>query len=194
MDLKGYQLVLGSNSPRRSELLSNAKLPFIKRTIEVDELVESHIPAEDVALYIARKKAYAHKGQLAENEILITADTVVVHNDTIYGKPKDKAEAIATLLKLSGSAHEVYTGVYLMHKDREYGFIELSQVYFANISETEANYYFDLCNPIDKAGSYGIQDWIGHTKISRIEGSYNNIIGLPTSRLYKELMLFLENK
>ena len=136
-------------------------------------------------------KRQTHISTLADGELLITADTVVVYNDKIYGKPKDKTEAIEVLTMLSDNVHSVYTGVCIKTVTKQHSFTSKSQVKFSSINEVEAAYYFDNYNPIDKAGSYGIQEWLGYTKVEWIAGSYNNIIGLPTARLYTELKKFV---
>jgi len=194
MNLHGFKIILGSNSPRRSELLKLLDLPFEKRAIEVDESLGGMIKPEDAAEFIARKKASVHKDKLRSDEIVITADTVVVLDGIIYGKPKDREDAINILLQLSGKIHYVYTGVVLLSNKKESSFTEVTKVFFEELTLEEAEYYFDNFNPVDKAGAYGIQDWIGYSKVKKIEGSYSNIIGLPTARLYKELAAFVKHK
>ncbi len=187
MDIEKYRIVLGSQSPRRSQLLKALDINFELRVIEIDESYPSDLPTHDIAAYIATQKANAHKSSIADDELVITADTIVAHNDVIYGKPTSKEDAVNTLLTLSDSTHSVYTGVCLLLKDSLKVFTVKSDVKFAAISEAEANAYFDNYNPTDKAGSYGIQDWMGMAKVEWIAGSYNNIVGLPTAELYSEL-------
>lgn len=188
MDLSKYNIVLGSQSPRRSQLLKSLDIDFEIRVIETDESYPTDLPTHEVAGYIATQKANAHKDTIGENELLITADTVVAYDDVIYGKPVSKEDAVNTLLLLSGNTHTVYTGVCLLLNDTTQVFTTKSDVKFATISETEANTYYDKYRPDDKAGSYGIQDWLGMAKVEWIAGSYNNIVGLPTAELYSELL------
>jgi septum formation protein len=192
MDLKEYNLVLASQSPRRSELLKALDIDFSIRVIETDESFPASLPSAEVAEYIANKKAEAHLKSISNNELIITADTVVVHNEVIYGKPKTKDEAIETLQILSDDIHLVYTGVCMMTHNNIKSFTCKSEVKFSTISNSEAHFYYDKYRPDDKAGSYGIQDWMGMAKVEWIKGSYNNIVGLPTAQLYIELSEFLK--
>ncbi|MDA8692637.1 Maf family nucleotide pyrophosphatase [Saprospiraceae bacterium] len=187
MDLEKYNIVLASQSPRRSELLKALDIDFTVRVIETDESFPATLPSAEVAEYIAIKKAEAHSNSISNNELIITADTVVVHNEIIYGKPKSKKEAVDTLLILSDQIHIVYTGVCLMFDGIKKSFSCKSEVKFAPITEAEASFYYDKYKPDDKAGSYGIQDWMGMAKVEWMKGSYNNIVGLPTADLYTEL-------
>ncbi len=193
-NLQGYKIVLGSNSPRRKELLAGLDIPFeVKVIADIDESYPDSLPLADVPLYLARKKAEAYVEHLAEDELLITADTVVIAYDPdeyILGKPADRDEAIGMLRNLSGKKHDVVTGVCLMTLDKTYAFAVTSTVTFAHLEEREIIYYVDKYNPLDKAGSYGIQEWIGFIGVAALEGSFYNVMGLPVQRLYQELKKF----
>lgn len=191
MDISNYKLVLGSQSPRRSQLLRGLDFDFEVRVIETDESFPETLMSDEVAEYIAIQKATAHLSSLAPSELLITADTVVVYKDKIFGKPKDQLEAVETLTMLSDDVHIVYTGVCIKSLYMQHSFTSKSQVKLSSITKDEAIYYFNKYNPTDKAGSYGIQEWLGHSKVEWIAGSYNNIIGLPTAQLYEELKWFI---
>ena len=183
-----YKLILGSKSPRRSQLLDHAGFSYEKRVIETDENYPSDLPIPDVAEYIARAKAAAHKGKLASDELLLTADTIVVYENKVYGKPRSEQEAIDTILLMENRVHLVYSGVCLMTNENLSSFTELSEVKFGHITENEAKTYVEKFKPLDKAGSYGIQDWIGFVRIEWIKGSYTNILGLPLSQTYDRLV------
>jgi len=185
-----YKLILGSKSPRRSQLLDHAGVSYEKRVIETDENYPADLPIHKVAEYIARAKAAVHSGQLASNELLLTADTIVVYDDKVYGKPKTEQEAVDTILLLENKVHLVYSGVCLMTNENLDSFTELSEVKFGRITEKEAKTYVENFRPLDKAGSYGIQDWIGFVRIEWIKGSYTNILGLPLSQTYDRLVHF----
>lgn len=193
MDLKGHRLILASGSPRRSELLNKAQIPFSVRVKEVEENFPSSLHYSHVAEYLAEKKAVAQKDLLENDEFILAADTIVVFEDKIYGKPNSREDAIQTLLKLSGQIHQVFTGVCLLGSQTKHSFTEESLVKFGHISENEVEFYFDTFNPSDKAGSYGIQDWIGWTKIEWIKGSYSNILGMPLAQTYAAIQSFVEN-
>lgn len=184
------KLVLASKSPRRRQLLTEAGFEFEVRSIDADESYPADLPSAEVAAYIAQKKANAAQGLIASNELLITADTIVIFEGQIFEKPKDYGDAVRMLSAMSGKAHEVITGVCLWTPDKSVVFSELAKVYFDELSSEEIDYYINTCQPFDKAGSYGIQEWIGHCKITKIEGTYPNIMGLPVHRLYNELMAF----
>ncbi|MEL6392048.1 MAG: Maf family nucleotide pyrophosphatase [Bacteroidota bacterium] len=186
-------IVLASKSPRRSELLTRAGLPFRLQTKEVEEIYPEELPALEVAPYLARLKAHACIDFLQnENEVLLTADSVVVLDDIIYGKPRDRAHAQETLRKLSGRMHTVVTGICLKTPKREMVRSAQAQVYFDVLSDEEIDYYIDRYQPYDKAGAYAIQEWIGLCKVRRIEGTYDNIMGLPVSLVYEGLMEITE--
>ena len=181
------QLLLGSKSPRRRELLSQLGIPFRLVEIDVEESIEPDVSADKVAEQLACKKALAYTAGLADNEVLVTADTVVVHNSSVLGKPHSRAEAIGMLHLLSGCTHQVYTGVSLRSNRFSDSFTERTDVVFKSLRDEEIAYYVDTYRPFDKAGAYGIQEWIGMIGIERIEGCYYNVMGLPVVRLYKEL-------
>ena len=184
-----YKVILASNSPRRKELLSGLDLKYeVKVLPDVDESFPPDMEKELVAQYISEKKAKAHSMLLADDKTLvITADTIVLLDGNIYGKPKDDSEAKQMLRELSGKTHKVISGVCLMTTKMQKSFSVESEVRFANISEDEIEYYVSKYKPLDKAGSYGIQEWIGYVAVEYISGSYFNIMGLPIQRLYQEL-------
>ena len=189
MPLKeNYRIILASKSPRRRQLLEEAGLPFEVKTLEVEENYPEDLAAEEVAVYLAQKKARASQVFLeSDNDIILAADSVVILNGVIYGKPEDEAEAKAMLAKLSGEEHQVITGVCLLTKAREIAFGDLTKVKFATLSEADIHYYVSKFQPFDKAGSYAIQEWIGLCKIEKIEGTYANVMGLPVERVWKAL-------
>lgn len=183
-------IILASKSPRRQNLLKDLGFQFEIKTKEVEEVYPLHLKREEVALYLSELKAAAFTNELDTNDLLITSDTIVCLNDEIIGKPKDRADAIAMLNKLSGNKHEVITAVTLSSHDKQQSFYEVTEVYFTTLSKEEIVYYIDHYQPFDKAGSYGIQEWIGYIGIEKINGSYFNVMGLPVQRLYKELLVF----
>jgi len=190
LDTINYKIFLGSKSPRRQELLKNLGFDFEIFTIETEEIFPSDLKKEEVTNHLAKLKAKAYEGQLAENELVITADTIVWHNDTVLGKPKNEKEAFDILKSLSGDSHRVYTSVCIKSKVKEVVFSDCTTVFFSALSDEEINYYITNYKPFDKAGTYGIQDWIGLRAITKIEGSYYNVMGLPTEKLYKALLQF----
>ncbi len=186
--VEGYRVILASNSPRRRELLGGLGIDFEVRTLSgIDESYPSSLKGEDIPMFISGKKAEAYKCTMAADEMIITADTIVYDNGKVLGKPKDRDEAILMLRELSGHAHEVITGVSIVTKERTVQFASTSKVYFAELTEEEITYYVDTFQPYDKAGAYGIQEWIGYVAVTCIEGSYFNVMGLPIQRLYTEL-------
>lgn len=185
-----YKLVLASASPRRRQLLEGAGFHFDIRLKPVEEHWEEGMAPEHVPEYLARLKAAAFAGDLQANELLITADTVVCLNGEILGKPAGRNEAVMMLRKLSGCKHTVVTGVCLTTVERQKSFSVSTDVYFKDLLEEEISYYVDRYQPFDKAGAYGIQEWIGYIGIQRIEGSFYNVMGLPVQRLYEELKHF----
>lgn len=186
--VEGYRVILASNSPRRRELLGGLGIDFEVRTLSgIDESYPSSLKGEDIPMFISGKKAEAYKCTMADDEMIITADTIVYDNGKVLGKPKDRDEAILMLRELSGHAHEVITGVSIVTKERTVQFASTSKVYFAELTEEEITYYVDTFQPYDKAGAYGIQEWIGYVAVTCIEGSYFNVMGLPIQRLYTEL-------
>lgn len=184
-------LILASKSPRRSQLLEMAGIPFRVETKEVEEIYPPETPVLEVAPYLARLKAQGSLDLLtAPNQVLLTADSVVILDGLIYGKPKNRQEAIEVIGKLSGQVHTVVTGVCLKSLVKEEVFSGVSQVYFKEITTEEIEYYVDTYQPYDKAGAYAIQEWIGLCKIARIDGTYPNIMGLPVELVYERLLGF----
>ena len=181
-----YHLILASKSPRRQALLKGLDLDFEIRTREVDESFPEDMPVREVAEFLAVKKSEAF-GTLAEKELLITSDTTVVLGDAIMNKPADGQEATKMLEQLSGRVHEVVTGVCLRSAERTVRFSETTQVFLRELAAHEIQYYIDKYRPFDKAGAYGIQEWIGMAAIEKIEGDYYNVMGLPMAALYGQL-------
>jgi septum formation protein len=188
-----YKIILASNSPRRRELLGGLGIDFTVKVISgIDESWPHDLKGEDIPLYISRQKAAPYKPQIAPDELVITADTIVYVDGQVLGKPHDKADAVRMLKLISGRWHEVITGVTLMTQDRERSFAVTTRVKFANLTESEINSYVESGLPMDKAGAYGIQEWIGYVGVEAIEGSYFNVVGLPVQRLYRELLDFIK--
>ena len=185
--LPDINIILASKSPRRQDLLSQLGLQFEIRTKETEEVYPDHLVREEVAVYLAELKARAFESELQDNDLLITSDTIVCVDDAILNKPKDREEAVRMLQLLSNRTHEVITGVCLMHKGKLNTFFSETAVYFKALETEEIDYYIDTYKPYDKAGAYGIQEWIGFIGIDKIEGSYFNVMGLPVKRLYEEL-------
>lgn len=187
-----YKIVLASASPRRKELLAGLDIDYSIRVLDnIDESSPSHLQGEDIPLFISGKKADAYMETLANDELLITADTIVYVDSEVLGKPTTPQDAVNMLKKLSGKWHQVITGVVLCTKERRHGFAVTTQVKFAELTEEEIEYYVKKYSPLDKAGAYGIQEWIGYIGVERIEGSYFNVVGLPVQRLYRELKQFV---
>ncbi len=181
-----YPVILASGSPRRKELLEMLEIPFTVKTVPVEESVPTDIAPIDAALYLAKQKADAHM-HLAKDHILITADTTVIANNKELGKPTNAENAIQTLTTLSGQTHNVITGVVIRANEIEHAFSVATSVTFRNLAENEISHYVASGKANDKAGSYGIQDWIGLIGIERIEGSYYNVMGFPTLEVYQIL-------
>ncbi len=189
--LQQYQILLASLSPRRRELLAGLGLAFRSVAIpDVDESYPDTLQGEDIPKHIARNKADAYLPLMQADTLLITADTVVLLNGKVYGKPADEAEAKQMLSELSGKTHQVITGVCLRTLQKEVCFAVTTDVRFATLSACEIEYYVSHYRPLDKAGSYGVQEWIGYIGVEHISGSYYNVMGLPVQRLYRELMAF----
>ncbi|MBQ8283191.1 MAG: septum formation protein Maf [Paraprevotella sp.] len=187
-NLDKYQVILASNSPRRRELLSGLDIDYTVRVMDdIDESYPDNLLCADIPCYISRKKAEAYKQQMRQDELIITADTVVCVDDTILGKPKDADDAAAMLRLLSGKTHQVITGVTLLTSEQEKTFSVVSDVTFDDLSDEEIAYYVAKYRPFDKAGAYGIQEWIGYVGVTSLKGSYFNVMGLPVQRLYNEL-------
>ena len=183
-----YKLILASNSPRRKELLAGLGLPFEVRVLQdIDEHYPDSLTVNEVARYIAKEKADAYRRIIAPDELIITADTVVIVGDEILGKPVDEADAIRMLRLLSGRTHQVTTGVCLLTATKESCFDVTTDVTFKTLSDEEIHYYVDRYRPFDKAGAYGIQEWIGYIGVTGLHGSYYNVMGLPVQRIYQEL-------
>lgn len=186
-----YRVVLGSASPRRKELMEKMGFDFEVRVKATDESYPASLPLEEVAEYIAVKKAAAFDfDELPEKALLVTADTVVLLNGRLFGKPADREEAVRMLYALSGQTHRVITGVCLRSRDKQERFSVVSDVTFRVLSLEEIEYYVDKLQPYDKAGAYGLQEWIGYVAVERVEGSFFNVMGLPTQRLYRAMMAF----
>ena len=184
------KIILASKSPRRSQLLKAAGFDFVVKTKEVEETYPDDLKADDVAEYLAKKKAYAAREFIKNDTILLAADSIVTLGETIYGKPKDEEDAFQILNALSGKEHKVITGVCMLSAIKEKSFSSISMVQFEPLSEEEIRYYIEKFKPYDKAGAYAIQEWIGLTKITKIEGLYSNIMGLPVADVYKALLEF----
>ena len=188
MKMQSYNLVLGSQSPRRKELLEAAGFSFRVEVRSIDEIFDPKMDVYQVAEYLAVQKTLPFEDSLQEDEILLTADSVVILDGEIFGKPNGVEGAKAMLKALSGKKHTVVTGVALKNKDRLISFSDQAQVYMDSLSDEEIDYYIEKCQPFDKAGSYGIQEWIGYCKINKIEGTFANIKGLPVNKVYHQLL------
>lgn len=187
-NLKEYHIVLASNSPRRKELLAGLGLPYEVRVLPgIDESYPDTLQGEAIPVYISQRKAEAYRGTLADNELLITADTIVWLDGRVLGKPSDEAKAVAMLKALSGRRHQVITGVSLTTHSFSKSFASVSEVVFAPLDDEEIEWYVSKFRPMDKAGAYGVQEWIGFVGVESLSGSYFNVMGLPVQRLYREL-------
>lgn len=187
-NLNKYRILLASNSPRRKELLTGLGIDYEVKTLpDVDESFPAELRGEEIPLYIARKKAEAYREMLLMDSLVITADTIVWLEGEMLGKPFDEADAAAMLRKLSGKTHQVITGVCLTTADWQKTFSAISEVKFAPLTDDEIDFYVHRFRPLDKAGSYGVQEWIGFIGVESISGSYFNVMGLPIQRLYREL-------
>lgn len=188
-----YRIILASNSPRRRELIAGLGLDFSVKVLEgIDESWPENLEGEDIPIYISRGKAAPYRQLIAPDELVITADTIVYVDGRVLGKPQDESDARRMLRLLSGRGHEVITGVTFLTSRREHSFAVTTRVRFCKLSEEEIDYYVKSFEPMDKAGAYGIQEWIGYVGVESIEGSYFNVVGLPVQRLYRELMDFIE--
>lgn len=189
-----YNIILSSNSPRRKELVAGLDLDFEVRVIPgIDESYPEDMPVGEIAEYIASKKADAYKSLIKGNDLVLTADTVVILGDKVLGKPANLDDAKDMLRLLSGKTHHVITGVCLMTKDKQRHFSVVTDVSFKELSDAEIDYYVERYKPLDKAGAYGIQEWIGHIGVTSIAGSYFNVMGLPVQRIYTELQNFFNS-
>ncbi len=185
-----YKIILGSASPRRQELLRGLGFQFSVQAINADESFPKALQAEKIPLFLAEKKSKSFPVPLHDDEMLITSDTIVWHKGHVLNKPGDFAEACIMLRTLSGSVHEVFTGVCIRTTKTEKLFFDRTSVFFKNLTDQEIEYYVTNFNVYDKAGAYGAQDWIGFVAVERIEGSYFNVMGLPVHKLYDELINF----
>lgn len=191
-NLKKYNIILASNSPRRRELLAGLGIDFEVRVLPgIDEnYPEGKLRPAEIPVYIAVKKAEANRSRMASNDLVITADTVVVVSSEVLGKPDDAQEARRMLGMLSGKTHQVITGVCLTSCDRQHKFSVSTDVTFKTLTKEEIDYYVTTYRPFDKAGAYGIQEWIGYIGVTDLNGSYFNVMGLPVQRIYNELLMF----
>jgi septum formation protein len=189
-NFKKFNFILASKSPRRQFLLKELGLNFTVSTKEVDESFSETLKAEEIPLYLCKKKADAFDEDIDESTIVITADTIVWINGEALNKPENYDDAVRMLKILSGKMHEVYTGVCLKSKTKTRTFYSLTKVFFKPLEDFEIEYYIKNYNPYDKAGAYGAQEWIGYIAVEKIEGSYFNVMGLPVKELYEELLLF----
>ena len=185
--LQNYHLILASGSPRRQQFFKDLDLDFEIRLKEIEEIYPPELKAEEITNYLAELKANAFEGELKANEILITSDTIVWHNNKALGKPKDKQDAFTILKSLSNATHEVITSVCFKTNNNSKLLHEITKVTFNEISDEAIRYYIENYKPFDKAGAYGIQEWIGFIGVSKIEGSYANVMGMPTDKVYEYL-------
>lgn len=190
-NLKNYHIILASNSPRRRELLAGLGIDFEVRVLpDIEENYPPTLPVSQIAQYIAKEKAQAYREVMTDDQLIITADTVVVAAGEVMGKPVDADDAFRMLRKLSGCKHQVITGVCLTSTAVQREFSVTTDVAFKQLSDDEIHYYIDHYHPFDKAGAYGIQEWIGYIGVTGLEGSYFNVMGLPVQRIYTELSQF----
>lgn len=187
---EGRKIILASASPRRQQLLKELGIDFAVEVKPVDETAPKELKAQQIPLYLSQLKAAEFKNTIDDNTIVITADTIVWINEKEIGKPKDYADAVNMLKTLSGNMHKVFTGVTLTSKNKSHSFFVTTKVFFKPLTEKEITYYLDNYKPFDKAGSYGIQEWLGYIGIEKIEGSYFNVMGLPLKELFEELEKF----
>ncbi len=193
--VSGYRIILASNSPRRKELLAGIDVDFEVRVLKgIDESYPVDFPTKDTAAYISRKKADAYRQSMGSDELVITADTVVILGHEVMGKPKDEEDACRMLRELSGNTHQVITGVTLTTLQRQVTFDVETDVTFKQLTDDEITYYVRKYHPMDKAGAYGIQEWIGHIGVTGLRGSYFNVMGLPVQRIYEALRTFDETQ
>ncbi len=193
LDLQGRRIVLASKSPRRHELMKGLGIPFEVRTKEVDESFSSELTGKEIPEFLAAKKADAFRQELTEEEILITSDTVVWLGDRVFNKPQTRNEAVEMITELSGRTHEVITAICISSTKKRVVTSETTKVHFGEIGKEAIKWYVDKYEPMDKAGAYGIQEWIGYVGIDRIEGSFYNVMGFPTRLFYLELAKFINS-
>jgi len=190
-NINKFRIILASRSPRRQDLLKELGLNFEVEVREWDESFPSHLKAEEIALFVADSKAETFRPGIEEHKVVITADTIVWCNNKVLDKPSDKEDARRILKEISGNTHEVITGVCLLSKTKKHSFYSSTKVTFTEISDEEIEYYISNFRPYDKAGAYGIQEWIGLAACSHIDGSYFNVMGLPVEQVYHELKRFI---
>ena len=191
-NLSRFHIILASNSPRRREMLGRLGIPFEVQVLpDISESYPDNLPVEQTAQYIAEEKAVAYKTFMQPRDLVITADTVVICGQEVLGKPSDTADAWRMLRLLSGRTHQVITGVCLTTKQQQRSFSVKTDVTFKTLSDEEINYYVNTYQPMDKAGAYGIQEWIGYIGVTGLNGSYFNVMGLPVQRIYEELKQFI---
>lgn len=191
----GYRVLLASKSPRRRELLKMLDIPFdIAPSVDVDETYPADMEAKEVPLFLSTLKARAYASLIKSNELIITADTVVINNGEVLGKPHSVKEAAAMLRRMAGHSHTVVTGVCLTSSERQVSFEVTTEVCFAELTDEEIDYYVHKYKPLDKAGAYGIQEWIGAVAVAGIEGSFYNVMGLPIHQLYRQLCAFRDTE
>ncbi|KGO83573.1 septum formation inhibitor Maf [Flavobacterium beibuense F44-8] len=188
--LKHYNIILASGSPRRQQFLKELDIDFEIRLKDVEEIYPDHLKAEEITDFLVELKAAALTDTLSDNDILITSDTIVWHKDKALGKPTDKEDAFEMLKSLSGNTHDVITSVCIKNSSKSVTFNETTKVTFNTLTDEEINYYLENYRPYDKAGAYGIQEWIGLVAIAKIEGSYVNVVGLPVDKVYQHLVSF----
>jgi septum formation protein len=185
--LQKYKLILASGSPRRQQFFKDLELDFEIRLKDIEEIYPPELQAEEITNFLAELKASAFEGELKTNEILITSDTIVWHNNTALGKPKNAQEAYKILTSLSNATHEVITSVCFKTKEKTTLFHDVTKVTFKALSDEAIRFYIEKYQPFDKAGAYGIQEWIGFIGVAKIEGSYTNVMGMPTDKVYEYL-------
>jgi septum formation protein len=189
--LKDFQVILASQSPRRQQLLKDLGLDFDIDVREVEEIFPEGLERDEIPQYLSKLKAEPFKDELSEKQLVITSDTIVWVDGEVLGKPKDREDAFRMISALSGRKHQVVSGVCLTTKEKRLAFSSVTDVYFKELTQEEITFYIDEYAPYDKAGAYGIQEWIGFIGIEKIEGSYFNVMGLPVQQLYTELMKFV---
>ena len=185
---KDYNIILASRSPRRQQILKDLGLDFIVKKKDIEEIYPKYLHGKEITNFLAELKAKAFADELKENDILITADTIVRFNGKVLGKPKDLEDAKAMLEELSGNAHEVITSICIKTLNKKVMINATTDVYFKKLTTDEIDYYVDTFKPLDKAGSYGIQEWLGFIGVKKIIGSYSNVMGFPVHKFYKEMM------
>jgi septum formation protein len=190
--LKSYKIILASGSPRRQQFFKDLDIDFEIRLKEVEEIYPPHLEAAEITNFLAELKAKAFDGELKPNDILVTSDTIVWHNNQCLGKPKDEKDAFNMLQSLSNATHEVITSVCFKTETATEIFHEVTKVTFQELSKEAIQYYLETYKPFDKAGSYAIQEWIGYVGISKIEGSYTNVVGMPMHLVYQKLINFIK--